>query len=343
MNLRMLTLASLLMLPWFSVTALAEDRTELQRELDQARMQLAEAARKMAEIQRQLLVEPDADGPSVQVFRFESDQDQATQAPLDIEQIRHAAMQGIPILPPRLGVILGAAPDLGGLEVLGLTPGGRAEQAGFQIGDLLLAIDGLPVDPERPNSVRDILRSKRAGDEVSVTLMREDERVELAVEPATSREAMVMMMQPGPAPDGERWIEIERVLEGTGAADFTAPHRLAPRAAALGRNIDLVSNHPGLAAYFGTGDGVLVLRIDESNPLTLEAGDVIIRVDQQPVRRPVDIGRALIGREPGEMVQLEIMRHGVRIDLEHRIPERPQARPGIRPPRPPRPPSGGAY
>ncbi|MFW5816600.1 MAG: PDZ domain-containing protein, partial [Wenzhouxiangella sp.] len=96
---------------------------------------------------------------------------------------------------------------------------------------------------------------------------------------------------------------------------------LPPRLAGLGRETDLVSNHAGLADYFGTEQGVLVLRIAEDNPLQLRSGDVILTIDGEAVARPVDVGRLVMTRQPDEEVSLELMRAGRQIEVVGTIPE----------------------
>ncbi|QKK01169.1 MAG: PDZ domain-containing protein [Pseudomonadota bacterium] len=85
----------------------------------------------------------------------------------------------------------------------------------------------------------------------------------------------------------------------------------------------MISNHAGLERYFGTADGVVVLRIDSGNELGLEDGDVVLSIDGEAVSRPVDIALALLGRS-GETASLEVMRDGERITIEAELTE-PQA------------------
>jgi S1-C subfamily serine protease len=81
----------------------------------------------------------------------------------------------------------------------------------------------------------------------------------------------------------------------------------------------MISNHAGLAGYFGTAEGVVVLRIDPENPLRLQDGDVVLSIDGESVSRPVEIGRVLLGRG-GDTVSLEVMRAGERITIDAELP-----------------------
>jgi S1-C subfamily serine protease len=96
----------------------------------------------------------------------------------------------------------------------------------------------------------------------------------------------------------------------------------APGFWVLGPDTDLVANHSGLESYFGTGDGVIVLRVDADNPMRLEDGDVILTLDREPVESPVDLARKLMQRPGGERVALEVMRDGVLTEVGGTIPQR---------------------
>jgi S1-C subfamily serine protease len=81
------------------------------------------------------------------------------------------------------------ADEHGGLFVIGTTPGSPAQAAGLRNGDLLTAVDGVPVrDPEQL-AVISVTRSP--GDKVRLTYRRggtaADATVTLAAQPATIR------------------------------------------------------------------------------------------------------------------------------------------------------------
>jgi membrane-associated protease RseP (regulator of RpoE activity) len=79
---------------------------------------------------------------------------------------------------------------------------------------------------------------------------------------------------------------------------------------------ELSTLNPGLAEYFGSAEGVLVLNVQEGTPAAradLRAGDVIVAVNGTTVRNIADIRRAAPGA--GETITLAIQRKGQRLEL----------------------------
>ena len=74
-----------------------------------------------------------------------------------------------------------------------------------------------------------------------------------------------------------------------------------------------------LAAYFQVdpGEGLLITHVRRHSPAEeagLQAGDVLVRVADRPIRRTRAIERALSGKD-GQTVSLQIVRNGQRKDL----------------------------
>jgi S1-C subfamily serine protease len=286
-----------------------EDLEALRSELAEARTQLAEAARRMAEIQRRL----GADSASAAL-------DSAGRA--DVQRIRfetEAVVEKLTDMPPRLGVLLEPGSD-GEARVVGLTPGGGAERAGIRPGDVIVSVNGRSIDGPAGPAIRKALEGVEAGDTVEVVVARNDGAEERALGVETSsvqRDVRFFVHRLGDAPGIERHI---RALREAGAGVPVPPP--PPRFSVLGPDTDLVANHAGLESYFGTGAGVIVLRIDADNPMRLRDGDVILTLDRAAVDSPVDLARMLMQREAGERVALEVMRNGVLTEVGGAIPER---------------------
>ncbi|NKI34052.1 PDZ domain-containing protein [Wenzhouxiangella sp. XN79A] len=339
----------------------AADREALRAELQAARAELAEAARKMAQVQRQLVEEGELqhrwralaeDGDENIEIIIESDQ---VVAEPDGNMFFFGAR-------PKLGILVGGTGDAN--EVLGLTPGGGAEAAGLQRGDRVLEVNGRALGGE--TTIGRALDGVEAGAVVPVVVQRDGEELRFDVETsAPERDVRVFAQRFGPGADFDFDIDMDALHEGLDAAerqivvlrdqglippDAPIPP-IAPRLPGLfvlGGDSDLVSNHEGLARYFGTGDGVVVLRIAEDNALGLQDGDVLLSIDGETIDRPVDLGRAMIDREPGETVVLDVMRDGTLQRIEGSVPESRFPRlhgkrglgfiaPAFAPPRPQRP------
>lgn len=79
---------------------------------------------------------------------------------------------------------------------------------------------------------------------------------------------------------------------------------------------ELSELNPGLAEYFGTTDGVLVLNAREGTPAAragLAPGDVIVRANDVDVRTIADLRRAIERGPRGQPVTLDVLRRGQRI------------------------------
>lgn len=323
MNTPKLLLATLAALLLVHAGAAAQDRTTgldaedveaLRAELAEARTQLAEAARRMAEIQRRLVAEPaiaelkaldSLDGIEIEHIRLE----------------KREALADLAAMPPRIGVLLEPG-QADATRVIGVTPGSGAERAGIRSGDVIVSVAGSRVEGKGGAAIREALADVQAGETVEVVVRRgdngEEERA-LGVETSSVRGDISLVFER--FDDMPEISERVRVIGLEGAQGPPGPG--LPGFSVLGPDADLVTNHAGLEPYFGTGDGVIVLRIDADNPMRLRDGDVILTLDRTAVDSPVDLARMLMQRAAGERVALEVMRDGVLTEVGGAIPERP--------------------
>lgn len=296
------------------------ERTELRQQIRQARDEMAEAARRLARLQREL----GARDSRIEVVRLHGEDSEQGDRHAPVWFGDHGEL-GLKKLPPRLGVLLGGPESGAANEIIGLTPGGGAEAAGIEQGDRLVSVNGESVAEGAPESIRAALDGVEAGTSVPVIVERDGQRVSFDVETTSVvRDVRVFGLRSAPeAGEFEREIVIMRP-DGPMPPKLPFPPR-APLFSVLGHDSDLISNHAGLEPYFGTAEGVVVLRIDPENDFELRDGDVLLRLDDEAVNRPVDLGRLLLGRDPGEQVVLEVMREGVLTQIAATIPERTNA------------------
>jgi C-terminal processing protease CtpA/Prc len=83
--------------------------------------------------------------------------------------------------------------------------------------------------------------------------------------------------------------------------------------------LELTELNEGLARYFSTDQGVLVLNVDEESELGLTAGDVILRIGDREVEDRGDVSRILSSYEDDETVTFTVMRDGRETAVEGRI------------------------
>ena len=74
--------------------------------------------------------------------------------------------------------------------------------------------------------------------------------------------------------------------------------------------LDLVELNPGLGAYFGTAEGVLVADVEDDSPLGLRPGDVVVAVDGRVLDDIAELHRILGSYENDEEIAFRIFRNG---------------------------------
>src|SRR5260370_10682867 len=100
--------------------------------------------------------------------------------------------------------------------------------------------------------------------------------------------------------------------------------------------LNLVRLNADLGEYFGTSEGLLVVKAPADSSLPLKSGDVILSIGG---RKPTTAEHAmgiLRSYDAGETVSSEIMRKQKRVTLAWKVPEREDMI-RARPPRTPRP------
>src|SRR5690242_12681752 len=228
----------------------------------------------------------------------------------------------------RLGVVVNQAAnadsDKLGARIVAVTPGGPAEKAGLQAGDVITKFNGtvlanVPSDDDDMSGPGDKLielaRALDPGDTVKVEYRR-----------GTATKQATVIAQ-----------EVENGMAGaramTGRMDLTIPtmpmqsfRELMPDMARTPEinwegpslnicmgdgwcSLELVTLNSDLGEYFGTKDGVLVVRAPNDSTLPVKGGDVIVSIGGRKPTSPSHAMRILRSYEAGETVQIDVMRH----------------------------------
>lgn len=224
--------------------------------------------------------------------------------------------------------------DARGAYLESVTPGGPAANAGLRAGDLITKLDGQsvlvrPENLEPDQSVPGVRLIELAaklepGDTIPVEFYRGDAlrtvRLVTGDEPiAWTAEGNVLRWN---LPEGERvWefpglrfeprVEVEpgagpriqrfQVERGPGAMDIVL-------SGGIFSSLELASLDDDLGSYFGTTDGVLVVRAPAQESLGLKSGDVILSIDGRAPSSPGSAMRILRSYETGESITFEVMR-----------------------------------
>lgn len=87
----------------------------------------------------------------------------------------------------------------------------------------------------------------------------------------------------------------------------------------ISHGLELVELNPGLGAYFGTEEGVLVANVDADTPLGLSPGDVVTAIGGRSVSTPDRFRRILGSYGPDEDIQFDVVRDGERRAVTGRL------------------------
>jgi S1-C subfamily serine protease len=215
-----------------------------------------------------------------------------------------------------------------GVRVVGVTPNGPGAKAGVQVDDLITAIDGralVVADGEAPlRRLFDRLDEVTPGDAVELTVTRDGSS--RTVEVVTSDEpdfvwfgdldAAAALPATPPMPPG---------APGFGVAGPGGRRMMFFNSAFAGGvwgQLQLVEMSPALGEYFGTAEGLLVLRAPEDDALQLVDGDVILGIGGRVPTSVEHAMRILASFEPGEKLSIDIMRQKRRRTVTIDVPAR---------------------
>ena len=177
-----------------------------------------------------------------------------------------------------------------GVLVYRLVEGGSAKAAGLREGDVILKVDGKPVN--EPNELQAYVSTKRPGDRVTVTVYRDGKRFDREV---------TLRARKGPddtaQSSGEESGGVQPDRPGSNNASFSE----------LGFGISLLSG--SMRSSRSVNHGVLVTEVDPSGPAArrgLREGDIILEMDRQAVTSVADAERILIGKRSGSATMLRV-------------------------------------
>ncbi|WP_448189793.1 DegQ family serine endoprotease [Azospirillum sp. sgz301742] len=194
---------------------------------------------------------------------------------------------------PDIAENLSVAEQKGAL-VTSVTPGGPAEKAGIKQGDVILSFGGK--DIEKMRQLPRMVAGTEAGREVAVKLMREGREQSLQV--------TVGAMEP------------ETQMAAAGSSGPTPPRGSVRSEKALGLTLAPMSENMREAFEIEDGaEGVVVAEVSENSAASdrgFEAGDVIVEVGQEPVKKPEEVlAKIKSARDQGrKTVLMLISRHG---------------------------------
>lgn len=163
-----------------------------------------------------------------------------------------------------------------GVLVAAVVPGSPAEEAGLQRGDIILEIDGAAVNS--PLDLHEAIQTKEAGDTIEVSVQRGSERLTYSVELGEQ--------------DGQAYLGVQPC----GGLFFG----MGPLGGRLG---PFVAGEPAF----------LITRVipdSQADKAGLQEGDRIVGIDGEPVETGQRLADIIQTREPGDRIELEVIRPG---------------------------------
>jgi type II secretory pathway component PulC len=216
--------------------------------------------------------------------------------------------------PVMLGIAVGpvgeAEAQEDGVLVLGVTPGSSADESGIRSGDVLVSFGDTRLDwadgTSPVNKLLEGLREVEPGTEVTLAYRRNGDAHTASVEARPWSWAAALSR------------EGERLREGMppGAMRLHMRHFMADHWG----DMELAALSPGLAEYFDTADGVLVVRAPSDTTLGLQDGDVIVDIAGRTPADPGHVVRILRSYAPGERLVMTVVRKGERQQLQADVP-----------------------
>lgn len=221
----------------------------------------------------------------------------------------------------RMGVILdneaSAASDSLGARLQAVTPGGPADEAGLRAGDIVTHVNEQAIGSterrgERPGrKLARLVREREEGDSLRIRYRRDGQ----------THQATVVLRQLGPSAYGFAWegdstnvwsFDADRWSVDVGELPLRPRIDIEPlriRMPLRWLDMELVTLDEELGEYFGTTEGVLVVRGPKEPSLNLRSGDVILSIDGRVPNSPSHALRIMRSYEPGESLRIEIMRN----------------------------------
>lgn len=222
----------------------------------------------------------------------------------------------------RIGVLVNTAPIPGvdslGARVEAVTPGGPAAKAGLQAGDVIVRFNGTTLASPPGDGFEESTPGQRL-----LALTRE----------LGPGDTIAVEFRRGTASKNKKTKVIAEDLQafrGLGRGDFPDPRGMAvvgPPPPGFSFcfgdawcEVELVALNADLADYFGTKDGILVVKAPPESSIPLKGGDVLLTIGGRHPTSPSHAMRILRSYAPGESVTIDILRRKKRVSVVWQVP-----------------------
>jgi membrane-associated protease RseP (regulator of RpoE activity) len=308
----------------------AQSDAEVDRQMREAERQLQESAAQMHEFERSENASA-SESRHVEVQMRDAERALAAAA----RQIAELSSQQIPGMSgiegrvfidrgrPVLGVNVssdGSTGPVEGAEIVGVSPGAAAGQAGLRTGDIITAVNGESMSAENDaaagNRLIDFMQGVEAGDQLEIDYLRSGQLLSVMVEPRSMSATLFSSGGPG--------FEVHRA-PGTMAVPVQPHIGAFSFAGGSWGDMEMVALTERLGSYFGTEEGLLVVRAPEDEALQLQDGDVIQSIGGRVPSSVSHALRILGSYQSGEQLEIVIMRDTRKRTLNIEMPDNRQS------------------
>ncbi len=335
MTTKVLTITVLVMTVMSSLPVVAQEEDQINERMREAEERLQEREREMAEVAHEMELQR---AERVRVMRDENIEVEIRMREAEasmVEAAQHVAELSSRRLPnvalverimrggrgPVLGVTIGTDVNdspVEGVSIRGVSPGGAADEAGLIADDIITSIndESLTADNDRDANEKllDFMQGVEEGDELKIEYLRNGKMDTTEVVPRAVQGGVF-------------------AFEFNGD-DFTMPGvPVAPHVGQFNNRFVWISGGSGLGDmemvklterlgdYFGTDEGLLIVRAPKNEDLKLQDGDVIQSIDG---REPTSVDHAMriLGSyQSGESLEIEIMRDKRKQKITIEVPD----------------------
>jgi membrane-associated protease RseP (regulator of RpoE activity) len=231
---------------------------------------------------------------------------------------------------PRLGVTVRTEPDPAtdsiGAVLQAVTPGGPAAEAGLEAGDIVLQFNGEAlVRPGRVtpgNRLIELSRELEEGDSARVRYRRGRDTRNATVVARKLNDMPFAYTLRADTLLGLMPEMLNRVQVGATRLGEPVISELLVGFGGRWTDMELTTLDTELGSYFGTTEGLLVVRAPRDSLLGLKSGDVILRIGGRVPSNPSHAVRILRSYEPGDQIRVDIMRNRRQTELTATVPVR---------------------
>jgi serine protease Do len=179
-----------------------------------------------------------------------------------------------------------------GVFVQSVAPGGPAEKAGIQMGDVIVALNGKPV--REGNDLVNPITATPVGTTVTLGVMRDGKRQDFRV--TTADIAQIFPEDFGGA-----------AQQGAGRPEVTTSK--------FGVDIQNMTDQWRQANGVKQAGGVRIVSVKPDSfaeDIGLQPGDILLAINRTPVGSVEEVNRAQVNLKPGDAVQLRVLRRNGR-------------------------------